>query len=136
MGSRPIFAVDWDGTLVQQRWPEQTREWMPGAVEAMHELLKHGSVFIHSARLTPGEFGGLVKGKLEIVYEYNYIRDMLDSAGLYGVDIYTASGKPYADFYVDDKAVYYAGRRGSWAAITEKMLTKLGVEDTDIPVEA
>lgn len=123
---RPTFAVDWDGTCVKAAWPEQTREWMPGAVAALHELSRHGRVIIHTSRIAPVHYvTELPRHSWEVQAEINYIRDMLDEAGLQRVDIHTNPWKPSASFYIDDKAVYYAGGKRSWENVTHKVLTML-----------
>lgn len=129
---RKIAALDWDGCLVKNAWPAKSYEWMPGAREAMTVLLAYDcSVFVFTSRISPMVFMNetLPKSPADVQEEINYIRGMLDDAGFTGVDIWTKPWKPYADAYVDDKAVHYAGRKTSWDNVTEKLLTMFGVED-------
>ncbi len=126
------LAIDWDGTCVTSEWPYKSTTWMPGAVEALTELSKHARIVIHTARISPMWTDEVTQRKpADVQAEINYIRDMLDSAGLTGIRIHTDPWKPGADAYVDDKAVHYAGRSTSWGNVTEKLLTMLGV-DTDV----
>lgn len=129
---RKIVSLDWDGTLVKNTWPAKSYEWMPGAEAAVATLLNVGcQVFVFTARISPMVFRNetLPKTPADVQGEINYIRGMLDDAGFHGVHIWTNPWKPYADAYVDDKAVHYAGRRTSWDNVTEKLLTMFGVED-------
>ena len=129
---KKIVSLDWDGTLVKNTWPAKSYEWMPGAPEAIQAFLDAGCrVFVFTARISPMVFMNetVPKNPADVQGEINYIREMLDDHGFHGVKIWTSPWKPYADAYVDDKAVHYAGRSTSWANVTEKVLTMFGVED-------
>lgn len=89
-------AIDFDGTLVEHRWPE-VGEWLPGAVDFVKMLQKRGfKVVIHSCRASH------LKGQTEI-------REKLRSAGIKDVEIHTEPGKPLAVAYVDDRGVHCTG---------------------------
>lgn len=119
------FAVDWDGTCVEDAWPAMG-DWLPGAIDALKHLSSLGSVTIWSCRtnpvyrdLTPRPIG-------ESVAEVNAIREMLDKAGLRTVDIHDHKlGKPSADFYIDNKALRYTGRNRSWKVLLERINTRM-----------
>ena len=124
---KPTLAIDWDGTLVQSRWPEQTQEWMPGAVEALHALTEYARIVIYTCRIAPVEFvTEFPRPAAKVQGEINYIRQMLDDAGLSAVAIHTDPWKPYADAYVDDKAVHYRGRPNSWRNLVDKLAAICG----------
>ena len=127
---RPTIAVDWDGTCVTQAWPAKSTEWMPGAVAALHELKKFARVIIHTSRIAPFDVDLVTKRHpAEVQAEINYIREMLDDAGLHEIQIHTEPWKPGAMAYVDDKAVHYAGRKQSWPNIVSKLSVMAGVEE-------
>jgi predicted mannosyl-3-phosphoglycerate phosphatase (HAD superfamily) len=89
-------AVDWDGTLVEHRWPENG-DWLPGAVDFIKDLQKRGyKVVINSCRAS------YLKGQTEI-------REKLREAGLKDVEVHTEPGKPLAVAYVDDRGVQFSG---------------------------
>lgn len=134
MTNRHSLAIDWDGTVVVPAWPEQTREFMPGAVEALKKLAEHAHIFIWSARISPLDpFTGIERDAAHVLSEVQYIRDTLDEAGLHMIDIWTRPGKPGATVYVDDKAERYHGRPGSWAALTEKILARMADTPAEFP---
>ena len=131
---RHTVVLDWDGTLVPARWPEQPNEWMPGAVEAMKALSEHARLMVFSARTNPYDpWTSRRRPEHEIQGEINYIRSMLDSAGLPQVGIWTREGKPSGFVYVDDRAVFYPGRPGSWPRLVPQILLRLGEEAPMFP---
>lgn len=137
--TRPTIVLDWDGTLVKSAWPAQTREWMPGAVEAVKRLHATGrfQFVVFSARLNPHEYQTgytVLRDPASVAADTHYIRDMLDWAGLTFVDIYTKPGKPSGEVYVDDKAERYNGHAKSWAKLADKIMLRFNQEvalDTD-----
>jgi hypothetical protein len=118
--------IDWDGTAVPAMWPERPTEFNPGFVEAMLRLHRAGwHLTIFSARLSPWDPWTSTRRPPEhAAAEIQYVRDMLDRRGLGFIDIWVKEGKPGGDVYVDDKAERYNGRPGSWAAVTDKILTR------------
>lgn len=87
------IAIDWDDVLVNAT----TKEWLPGAVQALRELVAIGErPFVHSCRASWPE--GLAE-----------IQQKLASAH---IDIPVVA-KPAADVYVDDKAVRFE----SWSQV-------------------
>lgn len=132
---RRTVILDWDGTLVTATWPVQSREWMPGAVEAIMRMHATGKFHfkVASARLSPYDPHTFTRRDAAVIAgEVQYIRNMLDDAGLTFVDIWTLEGKPGGDVYVDDKAERYAGHAKSWAKLADKIILrfcKSGDED-------
>jgi hypothetical protein len=134
--NRHTIILDWDGTMVPGRWPEQVREWCPGAVEAIKRLHATGKFHfkVASARLSPYDPTTFQRRDPSVLAaEVQYIRDHLDSAGLTFVDIWTLEGKPGGDVYVDDKAERYTGRPGSWRALADKILMRFEGMEADFP---
>lgn len=124
-------VIDWDGTAVPAAWPERPDEFLPGFVEAVNKLQDAGlHTLIFSARLSPYEPGSLTERDPALVWEeVQYIRDMLDNAGLRSTNIWTGQGKPTGFVYVDDRAERYNGRPGSWRAMTQKILIRAAQEN-------
>ncbi len=112
---RPIYVVDWDGVCTEAMWPEWG-EWIPGAQDALREMLKHGEVRILSSRLNPYKFGldGIeLRSAFSTQKDIKIMRKILDDAGLEDVIIHTTHGKPTGTYYIDDRAVQYTGSWGS-----------------------
>lgn len=92
------------------------------------------AIIIDSARLNPRDpYTGMERDPAHRVGEIQYMRDMLDRAGLGFIGIHTTLGKPGAECYIDDKGVRYAGRPGSWAKVADTVLMRLGKEDAVFP---
>lgn len=120
--AKPPLVIDWDDTLVRGAWPSHG-DWNEGAVEALHALTKVAKVIVFTSRIAPVQPDGKTKrDPARIQAEINHIRGKLDDEGLYTVEIHQDPWKPGAVAYVDDKAVRYPGRPGSWRAITPKLI--------------
>jgi hypothetical protein len=115
-------------------WPEKPTEFMPGFVDACAPCTTPGiRLIIASARLNRRPLDGEGARSLVRVRESQYMRHMLDQHGLTFIDIWTKPGKPGGSVYVDDKGERYGGRPGSWRAVTEKILMRLGKEEPVFP---
>lgn len=126
--THPTIVVDLDGTLVESKWPD-LGDWMPGAINAMFAFNRAGyQVLLNSVRLLPIMPDGSPRPAHEVAFEVARVRNKLDSAGLTFVRIWKGPGKPPGAVYIDDKAERYGGRPGSWRAMTEKVLTRLGAD--------
>jgi hypothetical protein len=127
--------IDWDGTAVPSVWPEHATEFMPGFVANMRRLHAAGiRLTIFSARLSPWDpWTSTRRDPGHVATEVQYVRAMLDNAGLTFIDIWTKEGKPGGSVYVDDKAERYGGNRRSWDIVTDKILMRLGKEDAQFP---
>lgn len=133
-GFKHTLAVDWDGTCVPSAWPEQPREWMPGAVEALKEFTSYAHVVIWTARINDWDPWSMQDlDPAHVRDEMQYIRSMLDEAGLTDVEIWTHRGKPTASVYIDDKAERYHQRPGSWRAMRQKVAMRCGKADAMFP---
>jgi hypothetical protein len=131
--THPTIVVDFDGTLVESAWPD-IGDWMPGAREAMRAFNNAGySILLHSVRLLPFDpWGGPIPAA-QVAAEIARVRHKLDTAGLTFIRIWTLPGKPPGAVYIDDKAERYGGRVGSWRAMTEKVLMRLGADEFAFP---
>jgi hypothetical protein len=118
---RPIVAVDFDGTLCEDRFPEigPARLFVVGAVRALHNL--GWRVIIHTCRANGAFSSGEIAGdRLHRCMEMlRWLRDEgvpydqvwglridhpdgLDFAFVFD---HEQTGKPGADVYLDDKAI-------------------------------
>jgi len=125
---RHTAIIDWDGTAVPAMWPERPTEFMPGFVRNMKRLHEAGwKLTIFSARLSPWDPFTFQRRPAEhTAAEFQYVRNMLDEAGLTFVDIWAKEGKPGGDVYVDDKAERYSGTAKAWDRVTDKILLRAG----------
>lgn len=111
------ICVDFDGTIVDFEYPNIGKA-KPGVKEALTRLRKLGyNVIIFSCRTSkyyPESFPP-ARNKV-LVAEMKWF---LDEAGIPYDDIDDGSkGKPFADFYIDDKAVEY---RNNWPEIVARI---------------
>ena len=132
---RHTIVLDWDGTLVPAEWPGQPTEFMPGAIEACFAMHREGyALLVESARLNPYDpWTSLERPAAAVEAEAQYMRATLDSKGLTFVGIWRLHGKASGSVRVDDKAIRYTGRPGSWRAVTEKVFALLGAEEPPFP---
>jgi len=131
LGRRHIIAVDWDGTLVEGKWPGMG-DWLPGAVDALQRFHREGyKVMVFSVRLSPYWLDGTLRPEGEVAQSVQEVRDMLDEAGLPYVGIWQKQGKPPFSRLIDDKAIGFPSTpsRNTWRRITEKVLVSLGAEN-------
>lgn len=128
---QPTIAIDWDGTLVTNTWPAQSKVWQPGAIEALRKLTTFARVVVHTSRVAPMHWPDEVtpKDPGAVQAEINYIRQMLDDAGFPDVEIWTKPWKLGANAYVDDKGVHYTGHPKAWDHLVDKLAAMCGRED-------
>lgn len=91
MKRRPttVVALDWDSTLVDPA----SQEWLPGAERALDKLLMaKARVIVHSCRANWPAGVDQIRARLG-----------------HRAQIVEVVGKPYADVYVDNQAVQFAG---------------------------
>jgi len=101
---RLIGAVDWDDALVSY----ETGEWLPGALEWLRIQLGRGDqIIIHSCKANWPE--GLA-----------YLHSRLEEAGVLHprLSIWHQEGKPYADYYLDDRVVLASG---DWEEVSDQI---------------
>lgn len=124
--TRAKYVVDWDGVCVEERrpngspyWPEMG-PWKPGAPNGLDQLSRHGKTVIYSLRTHLYEQDDLtlrLPGEAE--KQEGMIREKLDRAGLYRVEVYPVGrGKPPGEFYLDDRAVRFT----NWTQALGEML--------------
>jgi hypothetical protein len=110
----PVFAVDWDGTCVDNRWPFMG-DWLPGAVEALKTMAERGKVIINTTRVACAAYPAAWDAEDDtdrlpgaVDWEIQTIVEMLAKAGV-EAEVWTRGYKPPATVYVDDLAVRYNG---------------------------
>ena len=135
--NRPMFAVDWDGTCVDEVWPGMG-DWLPGAVDALRTLSSYGKTVIFSLRCHLYEMDDETpRPRGASGLEMAAIRTMLTEAGLHDIDVYPPNrGKPPALFYVDDRGLRF---EGDWQPIIEFITRSMilrDIEEADGPLAA
>lgn len=121
----PIIAVDYDGTLVDEKWPDHG-DWKPGAVEALHTLRKFSRPIIYTMRASPVWLDGRPMEKTHHRRLVNEVYEQLASVGIRDIEVYTGPGKLGAFRYIDDRAINYNGRPGAWKALTQRIAALCG----------
>jgi hypothetical protein len=99
---KKTIALDVDGTLAfYNGWKglDHFGDPIPGAVEFTKQLAKYYDIVIFTCRCTP-DLHRLSANLLE-----NKVKAWLDEHGFVYHHIYSSPGKPYADVYIDDRAV-------------------------------
>ena len=104
---RPIVCVDLDGVLADYSdgWKgvEYFGNPIPGAVEFTRQLAVFADIVIFTCRCSPEVQRVPVAGVHLLV---NRVREWLDANGFVYHEIYSGVGKPFANAYVDDRAVF------------------------------
>lgn len=99
---RPRICVDLDGVLAKYdgwRGIEHFGEPIPGAIEFTRDLSQWAEIVIYTARCNKKEDRRPIRELRE------FVRVWLDGHGFAWDEIYTSQGKPFADAYIDDRAV-------------------------------
>ena len=108
-----IIAVDFDGTIVEHRYPKIGKE-IPFAIQALKQLQSEG----HALILWTAREGQLLQDALDFcekrgieffAVNSNYPGEEVDEAGI-------RARKLHADLFIDDRAV---GGLPEWGAIYE-----------------
>lgn len=103
------FAVDFDGTLVENAWPGMG-DWLPGAVDALKELDKLGKVVIHTCRVAPAKFGtDEWRPAMETLDAILDVKEKLAEVGMKHLEVWTKPWKPPALVYIDDRGIRFDG---------------------------
>jgi hypothetical protein len=120
-------AVDLDHTLLGSYvWPG-LGEWLPGAKEALRELVDAGhTVYIFTYRTSQTGFGGTDVPMTVRFAQMDMIRNLLDDADLTEVGIFDGHGKPYYDLLIDDRAMRFPrNRKNAWLRIMPAVHARL-----------
>jgi hypothetical protein len=118
---KPLVSIDYDGTLVESAWPMHG-DWMPGAVDALHSIVKYAKVVVFTVRIAPYELDMFTPRPVSIVQsEIRVIRDRLDAVGLQEVEIWTLPYKPPAIVFVDDRGLRFNKSKNAWRVTAEKV---------------
>lgn len=115
-----IIAIDFDGTLhrFSKGWHDGSVYDPPvdGAVESVKALIDAGhTVIIHTCRFNVGAYEGDKRSQDERI---EAVTDWMDKYGIRGHELWTEKGKPFADVYIDDKAICFTG---NWAKTVERV---------------
>lgn len=119
---KPVLAVDWDGTCVEDKWPLEG-EWLPNAVSALHELSRVFQVYIFTCRTAPYQYDetsqwNVLLPEEAVQRELSYIHGMLDNAGLNEVHVWERDFKIPAVAYIDNKGIRF---ENNWQDIVNQL---------------
>lgn len=103
---RPVIALDYDGTIVTNSWPEHGRP-LPDAARSIKGLLNDFDIVIHTCRIAPYDMDGGKRNPIEVAKEVKAIDRKLKSMGLPTLEIHQDPWKPGADIYLDDKGMHF-----------------------------
>lgn len=119
------FAVDWDDTCVDNRWPEMG-DWLPGAILGLQQLDELGTIVIYTCRVSPvsPDPANVWRDPLDVAAEVAAIKRMLRKRGLGHVEVWTKPWKPSALVYIDDRGFRFTG---DWGEAVDFVRDLLGV---------
>lgn len=121
--TRPLIAIDLDGTLIEARhWPN-LGPLKPGAKKYVSQLLRDNDVVVFTARINDHDLDGNHRSWEDVDNEIAGIRKLLDDNDLKDVSIHTEAGKPSALVFIDDRAIHFDG---SWRRAYHTCRTRLG----------
>jgi hypothetical protein len=104
--TKPIIALDYDGTIVTNSWPEHGKP-LPDAARSIKKLLNDFDIIIHTCRIAPYGVHGEKRSPIDVAKEVKAIDRKLKSMGLPTMEIHQDPWKPGADIYLDDKAMRF-----------------------------
>lgn len=100
--TRPVFAVDLDGTLAHEEGeydPDKVGDPFDGAREFLEALKVFGDVLIYTCRTSEDVHPH------GILWNARTVRKWLEEHDMPFDDVYVGNGKPNAKFYIDNKGV-------------------------------
>jgi len=105
-----IVAVDFDGTIVKESVDEffdsggfYVGEVIDGAIPFLKYLREEGHlIVIFTARMNP-------ENKKALHVSKSWLEKQLIDRGIPFDEVYTSPGKPYADVFIDDRALSFKG---------------------------
>jgi len=120
MAKKRTLAVDLDGTILSNKKPFMGIRDFGRPEKKVRECLmflqKHGfEIMIHTTRVNR-----LLQDKAPAVLRMN-VADALELNRIPFDAIWLGSGKPLAEFYIDDRAVFYAG---DWEETMKEILAR------------
>jgi len=109
------LLVDLDGTICINKYPE-LGEVLPGTREALTKLKKAGHyITIYTCRLGVE----LVPNSINRALQVKAIEKFLKENEIPFDEIYEKTGKPIADWYIDDRNIEF---KYNWKEIAERLL--------------
>jgi hypothetical protein len=117
---KECLAIDYDGTLVAEVWPDLDSPWLDGAVKALKTLHKHYEIVIHTLRVAP-VMQDEVTPNPYVEQQAQGIRDRLASIGLPDIEVWQRPYKPPCVWFIDDRA----GFDGDWSKIVRQLTRRL-----------
>ena len=115
--TRKLVALDYDGTIVSQAWPDHGKP-EPNAAAVIKRLMEKYDVTIFTARIAPFDMEGRQRSGIEVAKEVKAIDRKLKGMGLPTLPIHQLPWKIGAAAYVDDKSIEY---RGDWLDVERKL---------------
>lgn len=114
------IAIDLDGTILREKKPFMGIEDFGKSEKKVRECLvalrKHGFyILIHTTRLNPA------LSDKPLPWLMNNVENALIENGIPFDGIFSGSGKPLSEFYVDDRAVTYAG---NWEETMKEIISR------------
>lgn len=99
-----IYAVDFDGTIVEDRFP-QIGKLIPFALESLRKLQSQG----HTIILWTCRHEKDLEDALKFLKENNFIPDVVNDHSAQMLKLFPGPKpkKIYADIYIDDHDVYF-----------------------------
>jgi hypothetical protein len=114
------IAIDWDGTCVEEVWPEHG-DWLPGAVKALQTLHKHYEIVIFTLRVAP-VYQDEVTPHPNVEEQALAIQQKLASIGLHGIEVWRRNYKPPCIHFIDDRGIRFSG---NWRPIVRELTGRL-----------
>lgn len=112
-----IFAIDFDGTICTNAWPEIGNE-ISGAIETIKKIMQYHTIILWTCR-TDKELNKAVDFCKSKGIVFDYINEnCLRRIDEYGSDCRKLS----ADYYIDDKSIFCKDGIVKWDDI-DKLLT-------------
>lgn len=125
----PVIALDYDGTIVDNAWPEHGTPQKDAAAVIKRLRAKGIDFTIHTCRISPFDMEMQRRPGVSVTKEVRAIDRKLKMMGLGYMNIHQDPWKPGAAVYLDDNGAHHDG---DWLRSEQIILDRLRQKGFDV----